>query len=110
MLLSALMIFEILKMVLSNAGDLITADCRLLYFVTLLVTFPENEKFSEKERLMFCPIAELKIRLISASLQLIMFGKLLNCFGREVLLFCENALEELNNKNNSTAVKGRFIA
>jgi hypothetical protein len=44
--------------------------------------------------------------------QLIMFGKLLNCFGLEVLLLCENALEELNNKknNNSTAVKGRFIA
>lgn len=43
--------------------------------------------------------------------QLIMFGKLLNCFGLGVLLFCENALEELNSKNNnSTAVRWRFIA
>lgn len=102
-LLSALMIFDTLKMVLLKAGDLITAVCRLLYLTTLLVTLPEKEKLPEKERLIFWPGAELKILLNSATEQLMISGKLLNCLGLGILPFCENPVIEQHDKNNNIA-------
>ena len=115
MLLSLLIIFETLKMVLLKTGDLTIAVCRFLYLTTLLVTLPEHERLSENERLIFCPTDELKMLLSSDSGQLMMSGKLLNCFGLGMLLFCERLVREINNKSNNIAwgarcfmVPGRF--
>ena len=80
-LLSSLIRFEILKRLLLNTGDLILALWRLLYFTILLVTLPANEKLSEKERLILCPVKEVNTLPNSDSVQLITSGKLLNCFG-----------------------------
>ena len=103
MLLSLLMIFETLKIVLLKTGDLITAVCRLLYLTTLLVTLPANKKLSENERLILCPVEALKILLSSDSEQLMISGKLLNCFGLGILLFCERPVREIDNKDNNIA-------